>query len=154
MPRGGARAGAGRKRTADKYASKINAAEKRIADRLPQLIDNLLYLANGGYEIGSETREPAGLVFAKGDGSVQPMQDLHPNLFAGDPPGERLFPSLPPDELVVTKRVVSIAAPDRAANQYLIDRILGKTIAPLEVSGPGGDPIVFSLHLGDAEPTG
>lgn len=47
MPSGGRRPGAGRKPTAEKYAPKINAAEKKIADRLPGLVDNLLELANG-----------------------------------------------------------------------------------------------------------
>src|SRR5689334_4007553 len=45
--RGGARPGAGRPRRADKFARPIALAEKRIADRLPQLIDRLFELAEG-----------------------------------------------------------------------------------------------------------
>lgn len=45
--KGGARPGAGRKRAADKYATAINQAERRIADRLPDLIDKLFELADG-----------------------------------------------------------------------------------------------------------
>jgi hypothetical protein len=45
--RGGARPGAGRKPTREKYASKIAAAEKKIADRLPGIVDSLLELAGG-----------------------------------------------------------------------------------------------------------
>src|SRR5947209_4218827 len=44
---GGARAGAGRKAKAVKFARPIAAAEKRIADRLPHLVDKLLELADG-----------------------------------------------------------------------------------------------------------
>jgi hypothetical protein len=44
---GGARAGAGRKPKAEKYIATINEAERRIADRLPELIDHLFDLACG-----------------------------------------------------------------------------------------------------------
>jgi hypothetical protein len=45
--RGGRRPGAGRKPKAERFAPKIARAEKRIADRLPELIDNLFVLAQG-----------------------------------------------------------------------------------------------------------
>lgn len=44
---GGRRPGAGRKPKAEKYETAIAKAEKRIVDRLPQLIDNLFALADG-----------------------------------------------------------------------------------------------------------
>lgn len=44
---GGRRPGAGRKPKAEKYAPQINRAEKRIADRLPQLVDKMFELADG-----------------------------------------------------------------------------------------------------------
>lgn len=44
---GGARTGAGRKPNNEKYASQIGAAYQRIADHLPQLIENLITLADG-----------------------------------------------------------------------------------------------------------
>lgn len=44
---GGARQGAGRKPKAERFKSAIAAAEKRIADHLPQLIDSLLELSEG-----------------------------------------------------------------------------------------------------------
>lgn len=47
MPKGGARPGAGRKPKIEKFATQINKAEKRIADRLPLLIDKLFELAEG-----------------------------------------------------------------------------------------------------------
>ena len=47
MPSGGARVGAGRKPKAVKFARPIAQAEKRIADRLPKLIDRMFELADG-----------------------------------------------------------------------------------------------------------
>jgi hypothetical protein len=44
---GGARSGAGRKPRAERFARPIATAEKRIADRLPRVIDALLDLAEG-----------------------------------------------------------------------------------------------------------
>lgn len=44
---GGARPGAGRKPRAEKFARPIAAAEKKIADRLPWLIDKEFELAEG-----------------------------------------------------------------------------------------------------------
>ena len=54
--RGGARPGAGRKPKAETYARPIRAAEDRIADRLPVLVDRLLDLASGVtvQEVGSD----------------------------------------------------------------------------------------------------
>lgn len=44
---GGARPGAGRKRKHDKFGTAIQRAEKRIADKLPDLVDRMFDLANG-----------------------------------------------------------------------------------------------------------
>lgn len=44
---GGARPGAGRKPKADLFATPIRRAEKRIADRLPFLVDKLMELSEG-----------------------------------------------------------------------------------------------------------
>lgn len=44
---GGARPGAGRKRTAVKHATAIQQAEGKIVDRLPFVIDKLFELAEG-----------------------------------------------------------------------------------------------------------
>lgn len=44
---GGARPGAGRKPKADLFATPIRKAEKRIADRLPLLVDKLFELSEG-----------------------------------------------------------------------------------------------------------
>jgi hypothetical protein len=44
---GGRRPGAGRKPRAERFAAKIASAEKKIADRLPEVIDSLFELAEG-----------------------------------------------------------------------------------------------------------
>ena len=44
---GGARTGAGRKRKAEKFATQIQRAEGKIADRLPMLVDKMFELAEG-----------------------------------------------------------------------------------------------------------
>lgn len=73
--------GPGRPRTKDKHAGAIAKAEKRIADRLPQLIDNMIALSDGVW-VDEEGKD-----------------------------GERR---------------IYLRAPDRAANEYLINRVMGK----------------------------
>jgi hypothetical protein len=113
---GGARPGAGRKPKADKYAGAINRAEKKIADKLPQLVDNLLKLANGGFEVVEEKWIPRA-AFSLGD--------IIANQAGADTPeGKEAIEN--PFEMVLSERKSYIAQPDRASNQYLIDRIGGK----------------------------
>jgi hypothetical protein len=109
--------GPGRKRKADKFARPIAKAEKQIADQLPQLIENMLHLAHGGYERIEEEWQPAGLVYVGSGESAR-----------------RAFPELPSDQPVLVKRKRSIADKDRQANEYLINRILGKPIERQELS--------------------
>lgn len=84
---GGARPGAGRKPKRDKHATAINRAEKRIKDRLPELIDNLFELAEG-IEVQERDANGATRVYSR--------------------------------------------APDRQANEYLLNRIMGKPTERLE----------------------
>jgi hypothetical protein len=44
---GGARPGAGRKKKSEKFETQIQRAEKKIADKLPLLVDKALELAEG-----------------------------------------------------------------------------------------------------------
>ena len=48
MPSGGARAGAGRKPTRERFASQVAKAEKQIADKLPAIIEDQLRAALHG----------------------------------------------------------------------------------------------------------
>ena len=113
---GGARAGAGRKpkevtRLRDEL---IQAFENKNAEFLSRGLENLVYLANGGYQRVEE------------EWSVDPEE--------------------PGSEPVLTKRKVSVAEPDRAANQYLIDRMLGKPDQSLKHKGADGGPVSVVLE--------
>lgn len=114
MARGGARPGAGRPRKQEKYAAPIAAAEDRIADHLPRLIDNLLHLAHGWEQV-EERYEVA--------------RDRDPQ------------------ELVLVARIVRRAAPDRKANEYLIDRLMGRPTAKVEADLEASDDGVLSRFL-------
>jgi hypothetical protein len=62
---GGTRPGAGRKRKSDKHAGQIAKAEKRIADRLPDIVDRLLELADG-IQVQTVDEETGGInIYAK-----------------------------------------------------------------------------------------
>ena len=125
--------GPGRPKKADKFAAPVARAEKQIADKLPSLIENMLHLANGGYERVEEQWAPAGSLYIGSGKDATAM-----------------YPDKDPDELVLIKRTVSIADKDRAANQYLIDRIMGKPVDRKEVSGPDGGPVPVEFYSYDA----
>lgn len=99
---GGARPGAGRKPKAVKYVGQITDCEDRIADRLPELIDNLFELAKG---VTIQETDNRG------------------------------------NERVYTR------APDFKANQYLVDRILGKPTERVEHSGDEGGPVQLTTTV-------
>lgn len=94
--------GPGRPKTSVKHAAPIAKAEKLIADRLPQLIENMFLLADGVL-----------------------VEEI--NIVTGMP---QVFKE----------------KPDRAANEYLINRILGKPTDRQEHSGPDGNPIPVGFN--------
>ena len=83
---GGIRPGAGRKPKAEKYARDINAAEKKIRDKLPDIVDAQIALA-----LGVRTTDEEGEFY--------------------------------------------ITLPDKAAGQYLMNRIMGSPVQKQELSG-------------------
>lgn len=138
MNRGGARVGAGRKPRAEKFARPIAAAEKRIADRLPELVDNLLLLAAGGIEQVEERYEPAGLVQVDDYEEVQ-REGRRSRQHKVKRPA---YPKAPAEQMVLVERRVTHTLPDRAALQYLIDRILGRTTSRMVTDvTSGGEPL-------------
>lgn len=121
--RGGKRPGSGRK-AADLTRLRAEfhkVAHGLIVDRLPDLIGNLVKLANGGYERVEVEQTPADVVMAA---------DLN----------------VPVGQLVVTRRKVATAEPDREANKYLVDRVLGRPRQSVELSGPDGAAIPVSIE--------
>jgi hypothetical protein len=127
---GGARRGAGRPRKAKKYQGQIAALEDQVVDRLPDRVAALELLAEGGYEQIEEELVPAGLVFID-DVTVEDGKVIRKRV--------RAFPNIPEDKLVCIRRKRAFAAPDRAANIYLIDRILGKPGAESDDEDPTTD---------------
>lgn len=122
----------GRPKRSEKYAEQIGSLEDQIAASLPARYAALDLLAAGGFEEISETWEPAGLVYrddviAGDDGKAQRIRVL-------------AFPDKPADELVCVRRTRSIAAPDRKANEYLINRIAGTPVQQIEgeINTPAG----------------
>ena len=135
---GGARPGAGRKPKAEKYEPEISAAERRIADRLPELLEHEFALATGGAERVESLHELA----------LSIVVDSHET----NPSGvivktkKQLFPNAAPGEMVLVSRKVITSEPARAAIEYLVDRILGKPTQAVELSGPDGGDVPLPAH--------
>lgn len=89
--------------------------DRAVADKLPELLENLMLLARGGYEIGEETWEH------------EPTLELVPK-------GRKRAPKT----LSLVKQTRKIAHPDRAACEYLIDRVLGRSKQSVDLSGTVG----------------
>lgn len=126
---------AGRTRKAERYAAPITAAEDQIADQLPKLLANMLRLANGDYWEEEEERVPSGLV-TTGSGEFE----------------SPVFPDKDPAELVVVRRKRRKAAPDRKANEYLIDRILGRPTQAVEAALAETGALTITVVYDDAHP--
>lgn len=134
---GGKRPGAGRPSKAEKYATPIAATEDRIVGELPGLVANMLRLAKGGWWEEEIEQQPAGLVTI-GSGEFE----------------SKVFPDKPDHELVVVKKKRRRAAPDRAANQYLIDRILGKPTTSVEADVTADGALTIRVIYDDDTPGG
>lgn len=118
----------GRPPKAQKYASEIAESEAEVVSKLPKIRQALLKLALGGWKQVDEKWQPAALVTV-GSGEFELPA----------------FPDKAPNELVLVERKVGVAAPDRAALQYLIDRILGKPGAKVEIGDPDDDGTIRIL---------
>ncbi len=133
MPRGGARPGAGRKPRAERFARPIAAAEKQIADRLPKIIDQLLLMATGTARRTEERYAAAGTL-KRNDVARDPLTGEITLDRRGNPIKVEvaLYPDLDPGEMVLVERKEIELGPERAAGEYLTDRILGKPTAVVE----------------------
>lgn len=121
---GGPRPGAGRPAKAEKYGGQIAAAEDHIADRLPELLEREFALATGGAERVERVYELA-LGILIDDTALNPSGTVVKIK-------RQLFPNAQPDALVLVSEKRVTPEPDRAAIEYLIDRILGKPTASIE----------------------
>jgi len=129
---GGKRAGAGRPPNSEIFAAAIASFHERAAADLDTRYERLAYLADGGYAEVEEQFEPAGMI------QISEEVITKTGTFSVK---KLAFPDLPPKELVCVRQVRRTAAPDRLANQYLIDRVAGKPVAAVEISGAGGTAI-------------
>jgi hypothetical protein len=118
---GGARPGSGRKRKAEKYSTEIEAAERRLADTLPKRLRTMERLANGGIEVTKLKRERVRVEAA--DGSVR-------------------------YEMVITEAVTEKTLPDRKANEYLINRIMGNPAQEVDLDVTSNGATVGGLLSG------
>jgi hypothetical protein len=130
--RGGARPGAGRPAKKVKHARAIARAEKRIADRLPGLVDRLFDLAEGLCLI-DDSEELAVLIRRLEEHSDEP---------------ERIA------EILDGLKQVYGRAPSFKALEYLLNRIMGKPVEKQEHSGDNGGPIPLDIEIsfGGGEP--
>lgn len=115
---------AGRPRKVDQYAAEIASLDDRVAGSLDARYEALDELARGGFEQITETWEPAGMLYRDDYTAGEDGKTIRTRVLA--------FPDKQPDELVCVRRTRSVAAPDRRANEYLINRILGTPVQQLE----------------------
>lgn len=140
-PRGGKRPGAGRKRKSVKFAGPIDAAETKIADALPGLVDGMLKLAAGGQKIVEEKHE------------LRPVEKLEPITRSDGSQGTKKKTVF---EMTLVEKRVSKTQPDRAAAQYLIDRLMGRPTQPHEFAKMSDEELIKAATdlFGGAEPEG
>ena len=136
--KGGPRPGAGRPKKTEKYESEINQAERKIADRLPELLETLFALAFGGAEIVEKEFQPAGLVY---------VDQVRTSKGQDGDPGEttrfkkKAFPNLDPKEEVLVRKKISYTQPDRIALVYLVDRVMGKPVQKVAATDSDGNDL-------------
>lgn len=123
---GGKREGAGRKKNAEKYESQINQTHDKIADKLSSLTDVMIKTATKGHKLLRETYEPAATVLVDD-------VDFDPETGRSVKTKRKAFPDLPPEQLVLTRRVIIQTAPDRDAGKYLMNRIAGTPVQMVEL---------------------
>jgi hypothetical protein len=117
------------KRKVDLFAAEKAAANSQAAAQLVHYVKNLQALADGGFEAVDEEWVPAGLILIDDQGADDDgiLAAAGVNTRHMRRPKKVLaFPDLPPDQLVLVKRKRTTMAPDRSANIYLLDRIIGR----------------------------
>jgi hypothetical protein len=145
--KGGKRAGAGRPKNSTKHKTSATTLTEMCAEFAPKAVANLTKLANGGFERVELVYEPAANLTIKvlaRDASGEPIRGPRGGLAMVE---ERLYPDLGPDALVLVARKVSHAEPDRAANEYLIDRFIGKPRQAVELTGEDGSAIRHAVTI-------
>lgn len=143
MPKGGKRPGAGRKKTAPPPLPRVISEEAKalIESHEAALVQNLIDLANGGYERTEQVWKPAGSIYI--DVEMKDRKGQVKVDRGGRPIRRRVkaYPKLPADQLVLVETKVSVADRDRAANVYLLDRLRGRPAQSVQATDPNGAPV-------------
>ena len=142
---GGARPGAGRKTKAELYESESRAFNDACAAGLMDRLRALERIAEGAERV--EERYELALGIVVDDHETNPSGVIVKVK-------RQLFPDAGEDEMVLVERKVITLEPDRGANEYLANRILGKPTQAIELSGPDGGAVEISHDprlLSDAE---
>ncbi len=121
---GGARDGAGRKSKAEVYKSEIQTFNDACAQSLRQRFDALDALAEGAER--TEERYELALSLTVDDTEMNPSGVVVKIK-------RQLFPHAGPDEMKLVERKVVTLEPDRAANEYLVDRVMGKPVQQVDL---------------------
>lgn len=145
---GGARPGAGRKPIRETFKRQVGTTEKIYAEHLEQAALNLRILADGGQERVERKYLPAGLVIIEA-----PLRDVDGNPILnrrGMPILAKTlaYPLLPPDQLVLVEEKTISLLPDREANIYISNRILGTPTVHQELTGKDGSAIAIAPVIG------
>lgn len=134
----------GRPKRTEAYAESIGAAEKVLGSKLTPVARKQIELAIGGFEIGQEEWQPAGLVM---------VDDWEYDAASGKSykVKKKAYPDTPDDELVLVKVTKSVAAPDRSAGQYILNQFLGKPPESVDITNSDGSlapeaPTIEQVH--------
>jgi hypothetical protein len=142
MPSGGPRAGAGRPNKTELHEKPIARAEKKFADKLPQIADKVLELAAGGPPLFTKHWQAAGTLFVEGF-EIEQLGEGRTRVVKVKKP---MYPDKQPDELVLIKQTETPQPGQLQANIYALDRIMGRPVEKVEQSGPDGGSIPLSFE--------
>lgn len=118
MPKGthgGARPGAGRKPHRLKYRFEIETFTAKAAKDIASCYENLKRLADGVPHVVEETYETVFSARAKLKGEPSALDAMNPL------------------DMILVERKVTTPAPDRLANEYIINRVLGRCASQSEL---------------------
>lgn len=129
---GGARNNSGRKPKRIKFAGPVGKLDKKLAAQVEKSAANLIKLADGGYERVTRVMKMAGSLtkseFVEKEGPRGGIIMLRKEV--------PMFPDLAADTLICVEERIEWADADRAANEYIIDRIAGR---PAQMEEPEDD---------------
>ena len=135
---GGARQGAGRKQKKIKYAGRIAKAEKRIADRLVDLVDRAFELAEGvpiiqGLPLEAELARLRKLAEQAREisGDTAELAEITEQL----------------NSTAENLKHIYRSEPNFKALEYLLNRIMGKPVEKKEITGENGGAIPLDIEI-------